>query len=196
MTELLASPTAGFAMLGTLVLILGGLYTRHIRLTTRTIIDIALMLALTIVLHQIRIFHMPQGGSVTLGAMVPLLLLSYRYGPGIGALAGFLYGLVNIIQDPFIVHPVQVPYMAMGLAGLWSGHLYRGTVLAFLARFLCHVVSGVVFFASYAPEGMNPLAYSLVFNATYLIPEFVICCIILRLLPIRRLLAAMGGQSR
>lgn len=142
MTELLASPTAGFAMLGTLVLILGGLYTRHIRLTTRTIIDIALMLALTIVLHQIRIFHMPQGGSVTLGAMVPLILLSYRYGPGIGALAGFLYGLVNIIQDPFIVHPVQVlfdyplPYMAMGLAGLWSGHLYRGTALAFLARFL------------------------------------------------------------
>lgn len=189
-------------MIGTFAMIAAGLYSRHIHLTTRMIIDIALMLALTIVLHQIRIFHMPQGGSVTLGAMVPLLLLSYRYGPGIGALAGFLYGLINIIQDPFIVHPVQVlfdyplPYMAMGLAGLWSGHLYRGTALAFLSRFLCHVVSGVVFFASYAPEGMNPLAYSLVFNATYLIPEFVICCIILRLLPIRRLLAAMGGQSR
>ena len=189
-------------MIGTFAMIAAGLYSRHIHLTTRMIIDIALMLALTIVLHQIRIFHMPQGGSVTLGAMVPLLLLSYRYGPGIGALAGFLYGLINIIQDPFIVHPVQVlfdyplPYMAMGLAGLWSGHLYRGTALAFLARFLCHVISGVVFFASYAPEGMNPLAYSLVFNATYLIPEFVICCIILRLLPIRRLLAAMGGQSR
>lgn len=173
--------------------LLGGLYTRHIKLTTRTLIDIALMLALTIVLHQIRIFHMPQGGSVTLGAMVPLLLLSYRYGPGIGALAGFLYGLINIIQDPFIVHPVQVlfdyplPYMAMGLAGLWRGHLYRGTALAFLARFLC--------FASYAPEGMNPLVYSLAFNATYLIPEFLICCLILRLLPVKRLLAAMG-QSR
>lgn len=114
-------------MIGTFAMIAAGLYSRHIHLTTRMIIDIALMLALTIVLHQIRIFHMPQGGSVTLGAMVPLLLLSYRYGPGIGALAGFLYGLVNIIQDPFIVHPVQVlfdyplPYMAMGLAGLWSG---------------------------------------------------------------------------
>lgn len=135
MSELLASPTAGFAMFGTLAVILGGLYTRHIKLTTRTLIDIALMLALTIVLHQIRIFHMPQGGSVTLGAMVPLLLLSYRYGPGIGALAG------------------------------------------------------------YAPEGMNPLVYSLAFNATYLIPEFLICCLILRLLPVKRLLAAMG-QSR
>mgnify|MGYP000028377090 FL=1 len=99
------------------------------------------------------------------------------------------------------MHPVQVlfdyplPYMAMGLAGLWRGHLYRGTALAFLARFLCHVISGVVFFASYAPEGMNPLVYSLAFNATYLIPEFLICCLILRLLPVKRLLAAMG-QSR
>ena len=185
MSELLASPTAGFAMFGTLAVILGGLYTRHIKLTTRMLIDIALMLALTIVLHQIRIFHMPQGGSVTLGAMFPLLLLSYRYGPGIGALAGFLYGLINY----------PLPYMAMGLAGLWRGHLYRGTALAFLARFLCHVISGVVFFASYAPESMNPLAYSLAFNATYLIPEFLICCLILRLLPVKRLLAAMG-QSR
>lgn len=51
MSELLASPTAGFAMFGTLAVILGGLYTRHIKLTTRTLIDIALMLALTIVLH-------------------------------------------------------------------------------------------------------------------------------------------------
>lgn len=187
-------------MLGTFVLILGGLYTKHIKMSTRTLIDIALMLALTIVLHQIRLFHMPQGGSVTLGAMVPLLLLSYRYGPGIGALAGFLYGLINIIQDPFIVHPVQVlfdyplPYMAMGLAGLWREHIYRGTALAFLSRFCCHLISGVVFFASYAPAGMSPFVYSFVFNASYLIPEFLICCIILRLLPIKRLLAAMGGQ--
>lgn len=200
MSELLASPTAGFAILGTFVLILGGLYTKHIKMSTRTLIDIALMLALTIVLHQIHLFHMPQGGSVTLGAMVPLLLLSYRYGPGIGALAGFLYGLINIIQDPFIVHPVQVlfdyplPYMAMGLAGLWREHIYRGTALAFLARFCCHLISGVVFFASYAPAGMSPFVYSFVFNASYLIPEFLICCIILRLLPIKRLLAAMGGQ--
>ncbi len=158
MSELLASPTAGFAMVGTFVLISGGLYTHHIHLTTHTLIDIAQMLALTIVLHQICIFHMPQGGSVTLGAMVPLLLLSYRYGPGIGALAGFLYGLISIIQDPFIVHPVQVlfdyplPYMAMGLAGLWPEHIYRSTALAFLARFLCHLISGVVFFASFIPS--------------------------------------------
>lgn len=43
---------------------------------------------------------------------------------------------------------------------------------------------------------MNPLVYSLGFNAAYLIPEFLICCIILRLLPIKRLLVAMGGSPR
>ena len=201
MSELLASPTAGFAMFGTLAVILGGLYTRHIKLTTRTLIDIALMLALTIVLHQIRIFHMPQGGSVTLGAMVPLLLLSYRYGPGIGALAGFLYGLINIIQDPFIVHPLQVlfdyplPYMVLGIAAAIPRHMYLGTAAAFLARFLCHFISGAVFFGSYAPAGTSPYLYSLTFNATYLLPEFIICFVLLKVLPVHRLLHAMDRSS-
>ena len=60
---------------------------------------------------------MPQGGSITCGAMLPLLFIAYRYGPGIGCLTGFLYGLINILQDPFILHPLQVlfdyplPYM-------------------------------------------------------------------------------------
>lgn len=184
MSEILTHPTAGFALLGVLLLILGGLYLRHIKLTTRTIINIALMLALTIILHQFRLFHMPQGGSVTAGAMVPLLLISYRYGPGIGALTGFLYGMVNMMQDPFIVHPVQVLFE----------HLYLGTALAFAGRFACHFISGVVFFASYAPEGMNPALYSLVFNASYLLPEFIICCLLLKVLPLRRILAAMAGE--
>lgn len=200
MSEILTHPTAAFALLGVLLLILGGLYLRHIKLTTRTIINIALMLALTIILHQFRLFHMPQGGSVTAGAMVPLLLISYRYGPGVGALTGFLYGMVNMMQDPFIVHPVQVlfdyplPYMAMGLAGLWQKHLYLGTALAFIGRFACHFISGIVFFASYAPEGMNPALYSLIFNASYLLPEFIICCLLLKVLPLQRILAAMTGE--
>lgn len=200
MSELLNAPSAGFALLGVFALTSGGLYFRHAHLTTRTLVYVALMLALTIVLHQFRLFHMPQGGSVTAGAMVPLLLLSYRYGANVGALAGFLYGMANILQDPFILHPVQVlfdyplPYMAMGLAGLWKNRLFLGTTLAFLARFLCHFISGVVFFGSYAPEGTSAALYSLTFNASYLIPEFVICCIILKLLPIRRLMDAMGAE--
>ena len=95
--DLIAQPTSLFALLAVLILILGYLQMRRIHFTTHMLINVALMLALTIVLHQLRIFHMPQGGSVTIGGMIPLLFLTYRYGAGIGCLAGFLYGMMNLM---------------------------------------------------------------------------------------------------
>lgn len=200
-SELLAQPTSLFTLLAVLIFILGYLQMRRIHFTTSMLINVALMLALTIVLHQLRIFHMPQGGSVTLGAMVPLLFLTYRYGAGIGCLAGFLYGMINLMQDAFILHPVQVlfdyplPYMALAVAATVPGRYYTGAALAFTARFLCHYISGIVFFGSYAPPEMSPYLYSLVFNATYLVPEAVICLLLLRVLPVPRLLAAMDQRT-
>ena len=199
--ELAAQPTSLFTLLAVLILIFGYLQMRRIRFTTNMLINVALMLALTIVLHQLRLFHMPQGGSVTLGAMVPLLFLTYRYGAGIGCLAGFVYGMINLMQDAFIVHPLQVlfdyplPYMALAIAAAVPGRIYLGAALAFAARFLCHYVSGVVFFASYAPPDMSPYLYALVFNATYLVPEAIICLVVLRVLPVPRLLAAMDQRT-
>ena len=200
-TDLMAQPTSLFTLLAVLIFILGYLQMRRIHFTTSMLINVALMLALTIVLHQLRIFHMPQGGSVTLGAMVPLLFLTYRYGAGIGCLAGFLYGMINLMQDAFILHPVQVlfdyplPYMALAVAATVPGRYYTGAALAFAARFLCHYISGIVFFGSYAPPEMSPYLYSLVFNATYLVPEAVICLLLLRVLPVPRLLAAMDQRT-
>ncbi len=191
------NPSAAFALLGVLLLIFFGLYARKIKFTTKMLVNISLMLAFTIVLNQIRLYHFPQGGAVTPGSMIPLLFVSYAYGPGVGALTGFIFGMVNMILDPFILHPVQVlfdyplPMMAMGLAGFFPGRKFLGAGVSFFTRFVCHFTSGVVFFASYAPEGMSPVIYSLAANASYLVPEFVICCVILKVLPIERLLAAM-----
>lgn len=193
------NPTSVFALVGVLAIILYFVRLRKKSFSTQELIFCALMLACGIVLQQLRIFHMPQGGSVTLGAMVPLLLVAYRYGAATGALVGFLYGLLNLVQDPFILHPVQVlfdyplPFMAMGIAGAFSSY-YVGAAAAFAARFLCHFISGFVFFGQYAPEGMSAIYYSLIFNATYIVPELVITCIILRLLPLRRLLAATNSR--
>ena len=53
-----------------------------------------------------------------------------------------------------------------------------GTVVAVLARFICHFVSGVVFFASYAPEGWNVYIYSAAYNAAYLIPSLIVAVIV------------------
>ena len=143
--DLIAQPTSLFALLAVLILILGYLQMRRIHFTTHMLINVALMLALTIVLHQLRIFHMPQGGSVTIGGMIPLLFLTYRYGAGIGCLAGFLYGMMNLMQDAFILHPLQVlfdyplPYMALAIAAAVPGRIFAGAALASatLSRVLC-----------------------------------------------------------
>ncbi|MDD6133765.1 MAG: energy-coupled thiamine transporter ThiT [Selenomonadaceae bacterium] len=186
--------------MGLLALVLGFIRIRQEDLSTHTIIFSALMLALAVILQQLRLFHMPQGGSITAGVMVPLLLISYRFGPGIGMLTGFLYGMINLLQGPFILHPVQVlfdyplPFMAMGLAGLSPQHHFLGAAAAFCGRFACHFLSGIVFFGSYAPAGTSVYLYSFLFNITYLLPEFLICCLILKLLPVKRLVSAMEAS--
>ncbi len=194
---ILDNSTATFALLGVFLLIIFAIYMRHLKLTTSMIINIGLMLAFATILHQLKLYHMPQGGSVTLGGMLPLLIISFRYGANIGALAGFLYGLINLIQDPFILHPIQVlfdyplPFMAMGLAGIFHEKIFLGTILGFAGRFICNFISGVVFFSNYAPDGMSVVAYSIIFNATYIVPEMIICLILMKVLPMKRLLAAM-----
>ncbi len=201
LSTILESPSSSFALLGIFLLIIFALYLRRIKLTTPMLINISLMLALAILLNQFRLYHLPQGGSVTLGSMLPLLIISFRYGAGVGALAGFLFGLIQILQDPFILHPIQVlfdyplPFMAMGLAGFLSRRFILAAIVAFIGRFACHFISGVVFFASYAPEGLSPVIYSLTANATYIVPEMLICCVILKILPMERLLAAMDKNS-
>lgn len=192
LSELISQPMVLLALLGILILTVGLMRVRHEVLDTRTLVTAALMLGLAVVLQQFSIVHLPQGGNVTAGSMLPLILLAYRFGVGTGVLAGFVYGIITIVQDPFILHPVQVlfdyplPFMAMGLAGLCRNHLYWGTALAFVGRFLCHFISGVVFFGSYAPEGVSPVWYSLTFNGSFLLVEFVICCLILKVLPVKR----------
>ena len=81
MEQLITSPTTLAALGGLFLLMLALLRMRRIQFDIHMLVNIALLLGLALILHEVRIFHMPQGGSVTLGGMVPLLLLAYRYGP-------------------------------------------------------------------------------------------------------------------
>lgn len=157
---------------------------------TRVLTEAALAIALAFVLGLIKVFQMPFGGSISL-EMIPLILLALRQGPVVGMVTGAAYGLLNLAIDPFVVHPVQVlfdyplAFGALGLAGLFRPTV-RGAVLgaavAVLARFVCHFVSGFVFFASYAPEGWNPYLYSAAYNAAYLVPSLGIALVVVVLL--------------
>ena len=153
----------------------------------RVLTEAALAVALAFVLGLIKVFEMPFGGSISL-EMVPLILLAVRQGPWVGIAAGAVYGLLDLITPPvFAVHPVQVlldyplAFGVLGLAGFFRPTVrgaILGAVVAVLARFLCHFVSGVVFFASYAPEGWNPFVYSAAYNLAYLIPSLIIALVV------------------
>ncbi|MGH4123738.1 MAG: energy-coupled thiamine transporter ThiT [Clostridium sp.] len=196
-TELTKSPTAIFALLGVLLLIIALLKIRKIKLTTRVITLIGMSIALATVLQFITILKMPQGGSVTAGSMIPIILIAFFYGPEVGFLTGFLFGIINFMVSPIAVHPVQVlfdyplPFMAIGIVGYFKEFnikgILGGVVIAMFARFACHFISGMVFFGSYAPEGVSAYVYSFGYNASYMSVETIITCVIIGILPLKRL---------
>lgn len=154
---------------------------------TRMLVEAGLMIAIAQVLSYIVIFESPQGGSVTAGSMVPIIIFAIRWGSKPGLLAGAVYGVLQFILGPkWSFHPVSllfdypVAFGCLGLAGLWKENRWTvglGIALGILGRFISHLISGVVVFASYA-EGQNPWIYSAVYNASYLIPELIISLVI------------------
>ena len=155
---------------------------------TKVLAEISVTVALSLVLNFIKIFQLPQGGSITLGSMVPVMLLSFRRGPKIGVFAGVVFGLAQMVLDGWVYNPIgmgldyPLAFGVLGLAGLFKKVPLVGVVVALAARFLSHFLSGVLFFAMYAPEGMSPIIYSAVYNGSYMLPEMVISAIIIYLL--------------
>ncbi|OPJ60844.1 energy-coupled thiamine transporter ThiT [Clostridium oryzae] len=201
LNEIFAHPTSLFTLLAILLLIGAAIKVRKVKLSTQMITQIGIALALATVLKIFRIYHLPQGGSITIGSMVPILLIALFYGAEVGYLTGFLYGMITLIMDPYILHPVQVlfdyplPFMALGIIGYFRNNKVLGAIVAIFGRFLCHFISGIVFFASYAGD-MNPWLYSLMVNGVFIAIEGLICVIIIGLLPVDRLYSIVTKGRR
>jgi thiamine transporter len=164
---------------------LNNLHEHKHRFSTRILAEIIMLVALGTALSLIShsFFRLPQGGSINIG-MVPLFWLALRRGWKIGILGGFLFGVIDLAFDPFIVHPIQLlldyplPYAAIGLAGFFQKYAIVGIGVGITGRFICHTLSGIIYFADYTPEGLNPIIYSAGYNATYLIPSAIVCAIL------------------
>lgn len=143
------------------------------------------MIGLAAVLSMLKVYKAPYGGSVTLGSMIPILYMAMRHGTSIGLLTGVVYGMVQLFLEPFVVHPAQLildyplAFGLLGLAGLTVSRPVFGAALGIGGRLVAHWVSGIIFFATYAPEGMNVYLYSLLYNAGYLVPEVVVSAVVL-----------------
>ena len=148
----------------------------------------SILVALSITLNQIVLFRMPQGGSVTAFSMLPIVLCALFFGVRRGLMAGLCVGLLDLIFNPYVIHPIQmlldypIAYGALAFSGLLftkKTRLIPAYLLGVFSRYICAVISGIVFFSEYAPESFNPITWSLWYNITYLGVEAVITVIIL-----------------
>ncbi|MBQ9438947.1 MAG: energy-coupled thiamine transporter ThiT [Lachnospiraceae bacterium] len=189
----------------------------------------AVCIALAFATGQIKLFHLPMGGSVRAFSMFFTCLAGYLFGPIPGLVSGLAQGALNFFMSPDeIVSPIQVAcdyffaYAALGLSGFfWKmragvrisfGHtdekgdfksrwgitfsgLEIGYLVGVTGRYIFAVISGVAFYAAYAPEGMNPLAYSMAYNAIYIYAEAAITIILLSLPPVRRGIALIKHMA-
>jgi len=171
----------------------------------QAVAEIGVAIALAAVLGQMRIFVMPQGGSVSL-EMVPIIFVAVRRGVVPAATAGMLYGLLQLgLPGAFVFHPVQaaldypLAFMALAMAGFVDVRGWRtlalAVALATLARFACHFLSGAIFFAAYAPAWEAWWLYAATYNLLYLVPEGVLTTLLLWPL-LKAYDAAFPGRGR
>ncbi len=165
------------------------------------LVEIALAAALAIALSMLKLYRLPQGGSLSL-EMIPVFYIAIVHGGVAGCAAGLLMGIGQLFFGAYIVHPVQLvldyplAFTLLGVGGFLSTLIpirkadetfdYKRVVLVSilvatlgsLLRYIVHVVSGVVFFAQYAPEGSSVLIYSIVYNAGYMVPNFILSVVL------------------
>lgn len=177
---------------------------------TLRLVFCALAIAIAFVLSNVKLPFSPWffGGSVTLLSMFFITLIGLWFGPVYGIVTGIAYGFLQLIIDPYVIHPLQLvldyplAFGALGISGFLSkakmklnlgnvifiNHLHVGYLLGVFGRFVFSSISGYVFFASYAPEAWNPILYTVVYNGSYMLLEAVITLIIISIAPFNKAL--------
>ena len=173
--------------------------------TTKKLVYSALGIALALVTSYIKLWEMPMGGSVTLLSMLFVCLIGYWFGLKYGLITGIAFGLLQFIIDPYMLSIPQVildyplAFGALGLSGFFCNQkfgLQIGYVLGVFGRFVCSTLSGVIFFADYAPEGMNPWVYSIAYQGSYLGVELLLTLIVISIPPVAKALSLVKGQAK
>ena len=155
-------------------------------LSTKEICVSAILIAVAFVLSEfVPTLKLPYGGKISWFSMFFVCLVGYFFGPRTGLIASLSYGLLQLIMGTSIVHTIQLSlaYTCLGSTGFFHNKKYglaKGYIIGVTGRYICHVTSGIVFFAEYA-EG-NVIIYSLIYNLTYILPEVILTLILIPLL--------------
>lgn len=162
-------------------------------ISTKQLAFSSICMALAFALSNVKLFSAPMGGSVTLLSTFFITIVGSMYGTYVGIITGAAYGLLQLIVNPFLVHPIQIlidyplAFGALGLSGLFSrsnNGVFKGYLAGITGRLVFAVISGVVFFAEYAQD-QNVFWYSFTYNISYIGIEAIITFAILLIPAVR-----------
>ncbi|KIR03542.1 Substrate-specific component ThiT of thiamin ECF transporter [Lachnospiraceae bacterium TWA4] len=199
--------TAGYAtciILGIILLIgavlLASKTTEKKHMSTLQLVCCSASMALAFVASYIKIFQMPWGGSITLCSMLFIVLVAYWYGAKTGILVGLAYGILQFIQEPYVLSLFQVccdyifAFAALGLAGFFKGRkngLLKGYILAVLGRWFFHSLGGYLYWMDYMPENFPKALtaiYPLVYNGSFLFAEAILTIVVISIPAVKKAL--------
>lgn len=178
-----------------------------LHLHIRALCEGAILVALAQVLSFVKLWQLPNGGSLT-PAMFPILLYALRWGTGRGLGASFVFGLLQLFYDgayawgwQSMILDYLLAFTPLGLAGLFKGKawgIFPGTAIGCAARFVVHYISGVTIYRIYEPTTVpgigtfdNATLYSLAYNASYMLPNMLLALAIAGVLyvPLKKYMA-------
>ncbi|MFR6426086.1 MAG: energy-coupled thiamine transporter ThiT [Oscillospiraceae bacterium] len=164
----------------------------HLRL--RALCEGAIFIALAQVLSYLKLFELPQGGSITI-EMLPIFLYCARWGFGPGMLASFAYSILQAVLSSTyawtwqsLIGDYLLAFTVLGSCRLRARSSRAassiGTVVGSVARFLVHYVVGATIWAEYMPETFfgltmtSPWFYSALYNGSFMLIDMVLVLIV------------------
>ncbi|MCR4804159.1 MAG: energy-coupled thiamine transporter ThiT [Clostridia bacterium] len=172
---------------------------------TRILAECAVLIALGTILAQIKVYEMPNGGSITAASMVPFILVSFRHGAKWGLLTGFANSLLQMLLGGLwptpagtalamgleVILDYLVPFTVLGIAYVFAKPfgenrklegIVCGTICVCFLRFLAHFLSGIIVWGSITEDGIGAVTYSASYNGSFMSIETVITVVVIVLL--------------
>lgn len=170
------------------------------KLSTKELVFCAMAMALAFVTSYMKVFTLPYGGSVTLFSMLFICLIGNWYGVKVGILTGLAYGILQFVQEPYVLSFFQVccdyvlAFAGLGFSGVfWKSKngLLKGYILGILVRGAFHALGGYLYWMDYMPESFPKALtalYPIIYNYSYILAEGVITAVVISLPPVRKAL--------
>jgi len=182
------------------ILAVGG--TRK-RFSAKQLAFSAVAMTLAVITSIFTVYDLPFGGSITLFRMFFICFIGYLYGTKVGIITGAAYGILDFILKPYAITLIQplldypIAFGCLGLTGVFSKSKYgliKGYALGVAGRYICHVLTGIIYFYEYA-GGQNVVIYSLSYNASYIVPEAILTVLILLIPAVRQALGLVKKMA-